>query len=244
MLTVRRIFPKSPRCGSQVMRSAKRRCTCRHSSRCIQASIAERTSRWVPGTVLVAVANPAPAICAMSPRSSGTLIRVRSSARAWLMVAGLSPTSFPMSRSWLSLIRSEDSAIAPAPCSSAARASTRSSACLSRSDCRAGAGAGSGDFSSAMQNYIGLNPPEYDLELTDESITDGLCHPEYAVERGLHVSAGRAIHGPQIVAHVAIENLRRRPLQQKRASTNRRGALVTLANTGAPLLGRDVVGDR
>src|SRR5882762_4029525 len=214
------------------MRSENRRWTWRHSSRCIHESMATRTSRGVPGTVLVAVANPAPAICATTPRSSGTLTRVLSSASAWLIVAGLSPTSFPISRSWLSLIRSLDSGSALAPWSPAARASTRSSACRSSSVWRAGTGTGTGDFSlggaGAMQNYICLNPSEYDIELAGQGVANRVGQRKGRRKRRLHVRAGRPVDRSQIVAHVAVEYLGRGALDEQSAGTHRRGALITL----------------
>src|SRR3982074_2360031 len=138
------------------------------------------------------------------------------------MVAALSPTSFPMSRSWLSLMRSLESGSAPAPWSSAALARTRSSAFLSSSVCRAG----SEDFSSAMQNYICLNPPEYDLELTSERIPDGVGQRKRRNERRLRVGARRPIHRPQVVAHVSVKELRRRALEEKRSTADSRRTLI------------------
>src|SRR4030088_1819970 len=156
------------------------------------------------------------------------------------MVPALSPTSFPMSRSWLSLMRSLESGSAPAPWSSAARARTRSSACLSSSVCRAG----SEDFSSAMQNYICLNPPEYDLELTSERIPDSVGQRKRRNECRLRVGAGRPGHRGQVVAHVSVDELRRRTLEEKRSAANGRGALVALPDSAAGLLRRDVIPHR
>src|SRR6266566_7604806 len=98
-------------------------------------------------------------------------------------------------------MRSLESGMAPAPCSSAARASTRSSACLSSRVCRAG----SEDFSPAMQNYICLNPPEYDIELASQSVADRIRQREGSSECRLHVHAGRAVHCSEIVAHIPVE---------------------------------------
>src|SRR6476659_1856820 len=102
-----------------------------------------------------------------------------------------------MSRSWLSLMRSEESGIAPAPCSSAALASTRSSACLSSRVCLVG----SDDFSSAMPNYICLNPSEYDVQLAGESVANRIGQAECRDESGLRVGTRGAVDRPQIVAH-------------------------------------------
>ena len=158
-----------------------------------------------------------------------------------MSVVALSPTSFPMSSSWLSLRRSDDSGIAPAPCSSAARASTRSSACRSSSFCRAGAvEAGSEDFSSAMRNYICLDPAEYDVELSDKGIADRVGQGEGTNECRLRVGASRPIHRPQVVADIAVENLRRRALEQECSAANRGGALVALASPVRRCLRRDV----
>src|SRR2546423_130630 len=106
-------------------------------------------------------------------------------------------------------MRSLESGSAPAPWSSAARARTRSSACLSSSVCRAG----SEDFSSAMQNYICLNPSKYHIELTSESFSDRVRQSERRDERRLRVGAGRAIYRAQVVSHVPVEELRRSALE-------------------------------
>src|SRR3954471_3043510 len=241
MFTVRRILPKRPRCGSHVIRSEKRRCTCRHSSRCIHESIRARMSRALPGTVLVALANPAPAIWATRPRSSGTLIRVRSSARAWLRTAGLSPTSFPISSNWFSLIRSPDSATALDTCSSAARARTRSSAWRSSGCWRAGTAAGAGDFSSAMQNYICLNPSEYDIELAAQRVANRVGNREGRVERRLKVAGRGAVYGAQIVPHVPVEYVGRGSLDEESPTTHGSSTLITIAQPVSPLLRGDVV---
>ena len=83
MLTVRFSLPNSPRCGSHVIRSAKRRCTWRHSSRDIQPSIAPSTSRGVPeNSSRRGSESGAGESARRIPRSSGTLIRVLSSASA------------------------------------------------------------------------------------------------------------------------------------------------------------------
>src|SRR5688572_29081498 len=108
-------------------------------------------------------------------------------------------------------MRSDDSGIAPAPCSSAARASTRSSACRSSSfgrtaDTGAGTGAGTEDFSSAMPNYMRLDPAEYDVQLSDKGVADGVGNPESTNECGSQVGSDLPVHRSQIVAHVAIED--------------------------------------
>src|SRR4030081_3754133 len=126
-------------------------------------------------------------------------------------------------------MRSLESGSAPAPWSSAARARTRSSACLSSSVCRAG----SEDFSSAMQNYICLNPSEYDLELASERVPDRVGQSKRRDKRGLHVGTGRPIHRGQVVAHVSVDELRRSILEEKRTATNRRRALVALTDSGS-----------
>src|ERR1700738_1902160 len=126
------------------------------------------------------------------------------------MVAALSPTSFPMSRSCFSLMRSLESGSAPAPWSSAARARTRSRACLSSSVCRAG----SEDFSSAMQNYIRLNPSEYHIELASERVPDRVGGRKRRDDRRLQVAARRPIHRVQVVAHVPVEDLWRSTLEE------------------------------
>src|SRR6267143_4444421 len=153
------------------------------------------------------------------------------------MVAALSPTSFPMSRSWLSLIRSLESGSEPAPWSSAARARTRSRACLSSSVCRAG----SEDFSSAMQNYICLNPSEYHIELASERVPDRVGQCKRRDEGRLRVDAGRPIHRVQVIAHVPVDDLWRSALEEKCSATNGCSALVAFPDSGAGLLRRDVV---
>src|ERR1700682_1617282 len=153
------------------------------------------------------------------------------------MVAALSPTSFPMSRSCFSLMRSLESGSAPAPWSSAARARTRSRACLSSSVCRAG----SEDFSSAMQNYICLNPSEYHIELTGERVPDRVGQRKRRDERRLRVGAGRPIHRAQVVAHVSVDELRRSTLKENPPPPTARRALVALADSAPGLLRRDVI---
>src|ERR1700674_4522912 len=134
-------------------------------------------------------------------------------------------------------MRSVESGSAPAPWSSAARARTRSSACLSSSVCRAG----SEDFSSAMQNYICLNPSQYDIELAGERVTNRIGQGKCRDERRLHVGAGRPGHRAEVVAHVSVEDLRRSTLEEKRSSAHCGRALVAIPDSSATLLGRDVI---
>src|SRR5712691_13334561 len=89
---------------------------------------------------------------------------------------------------------------------------------------------------------ICLNPPEYDVQLADQGVTNRVGDPESRCEGCLRVCARWPVHGLQIVAHVAIENLRRRALNEKRSGTHRRRALIALAESGTALLGSDVVG--
>src|SRR5450759_2441343 len=98
-------------------------------------------------------------------------------------------------------------------------------------------GVGSGDFSSAMQNYICLNPPEYDVQLPDQSVANGVGERESRCERCLNVRAHWPVHGLQVVAQVAVENLGRRALNEKRSPAHGRSALVALAESAAALLG-------
>src|ERR1700682_6769469 len=132
------------------------------------------------------------------------------------MVAALSTTSLPMSRICFSLMRALESGSAPAPWSSAARARTRSRACLSSSVCRAG----SEDFSSAMQNYICLNPSEYHIELASERVPDRIGQRKRRDERRLQVGARRSIHRGQVVAHIPVDDLWRSALEENRSAAN------------------------
>src|ERR1700686_1764387 len=134
-------------------------------------------------------------------------------------------------------MRSVESGSAPAPWSSAARARTRSRACLSSSVCRAG----SEDFSSAMQNYICLNPSEYHIELTGKCVPDRIRQRKRRRERRLQVRARRPIHRVEVVAHVSVDELWRSSLKEKRSAANGRRALVALSDSASGLLRRDVV---
>src|SRR3954453_23720251 len=95
-----------------------------------------------------------------------------------------------------------------------------------------------------MQNYMCLNPSEYDGELANECVADRGRQRKRRGEGSGHIRARCSVHRRQVVAHITVQDLRRSTLQQKRTGPDRGGALVPLAQPCTALLGSDVVGYR